>query len=495
VILSVALGLTALAMGAMVVPTATAALPGLSTGFANSPLLTFNSDPSRAFWLGKAAGEGSTFVRIPFEWQQVAPSTRPTGFVASDPGSAGYNWGSLDSAVEDIAGHGLRPILLPYLAPIWAQDGTPPAGVRPGSWKPDPTQFGDFGKALATRYSGHYPDPAHPGHFLPHVGYYQAWNEPNLSYDISPAWKATTAHPAVCQKGKRTCAGWAPESPNIYRPMLNAFYAAVKGVNPSDVVLAGGTAPYGDPGPIGSDPKLWRVAPLAFDRGLFCLNKKLKKVCSHAAHLNVVDDHPYVLGGGPNQKPYYSDDVDIADMYKLGQVITAARRAGTVLPAGKKQLWAGEISWATNPPVPNHIAVSPAKQAQYGEEAFYLLWRQHVSTVLWLDIRDMTVQKRYNPFDYGGLFFASGTPKPLATSFWFPFVTRRLDSKHIQAWGRSPAAGKLKIERKVGGKWKVLTSFSVVRHQVFLNTLRASGPGQFRAQVGTDTSLAWSQSG
>jgi hypothetical protein len=478
---SAALGFTVLGTGAFMVPSASA-LRGLTTGFANAPLLTFTSDPTRALWLSKAAGEGAGMVRIPFVWQQVAPKTRPTGFNPSDPASPGYNWSALDSAVKDITAHGLQPVLLPYLAPVWAQGPNPPGNVRPGVWKPDPTQFGHFATALATRYSGNYPDPANPGQFLPHVTYYQAWNEPNFGYDIMPQWKKVGSTYVVI-------------SGQVYRPMLNAFYSAIKAVNPLDFVAAAGTGPYGTFTPRTSDPNKWQTQPLKFWRDFFCLNKKLKKDCSSAVHLNAIDNHPYVLGGGPTAPPHYPDDVDIANEYKLWQVLTAAEHAGTVLPAGsRQQLWAGEISWPTNPPVPNHIAVTPATQAAYLEQAMYLLWRQHVSTVSWLDIRDMTQHKGYNPFFYGGLYFSSGAPKPSATAFRFPFITHRLDSKHVQAWGRAPIGGQLSIERFKNGKWITMAKLAAATHQVFEKTLTLPGAAKLRAQVGTATSVVWSQS-
>jgi hypothetical protein len=210
-------------------------------------------------------------------------------------------------------------------------------------------------------------------------------------------------------------------------------------------------------------------------------------------HFDAVDDHPYVFGP-PTQRPYYPDDVNVSDMYKIRRAVKAGERAGTVLPAGPKQIWASEISWATNPPVPSHIAVSPVTQGRYAEKSMYLLWRQHVSTVMWLDIRDMPIQRFYDPFFYGGLYFYSGAPKPSVTAFRFPFVTRRLSSRKVQAWGRAPSRGTLRIERRLGRKWVVLAKFHVRRHQVFLKTLSAHGPREFRAQIGKATSLIWPQS-
>jgi hypothetical protein len=457
-------------------------VPGLVTGFANAPLLTFASPDLRYRWLGKAARDGAALVRVPFEWREVAPASRPRGFVASNPGSRGYNWGRLDSAMEAITSRGLKPVLMPYLAPDWAQDGKPPSKVRPGAWRPDPRQFGDFAAALARRYSGHFPDPTRRGHLLPRVSYYQAWNEPNLSYDLSPAWRKTRS-------------GWVPESPDVYRPMLNAFYASVKRVHHSNFVLSGGTAPYGDAGPRGKNPKLWRVRPLAFYRTLFCLNRRSKRVaCAGPVHLDAVDNHPYVFGP-PTARPYYSDDLNIADMWKLGRVLKAGEHAGTVLPGGHPQVWAGELSFASDPPLHTKLGFPPARQARYIEQSMYLLWRQHVSTVSLLQIRDAAPSRSTDPFNYGGLYFYSGAPKPALTAFRFPFITRRINSREIQVWGRAPTGGKLRIERQQGGRWHVVMALHVARRQVVLKTLRARGGANFRAQVGHNTSLVWSQSG
>jgi hypothetical protein len=81
----------------------------------------------------------------------------------------------------------------------------------------------------AVRYDGRFPDPLKPGAFLPRVRYWQPWNEPNLSYYLSPQWT-------------RTGGRWAPASAGIYRGLLNAFYAAVKRVSSSNFVVTAGTA-------------------------------------------------------------------------------------------------------------------------------------------------------------------------------------------------------------------------------------------------------------
>src|SRR6516162_4146060 len=109
-----------------------------------------------------------------------------------------------------------------------------PADTTPGTCRPDTNALSDYGLALGTRYSGHFPDPAAPGRTLPQVAAFQVWNEPNLPDYLAPQW-----------------AGNATVAPALYRQMLNAFYAGLKSVDPSALVLTAGTAPFGDPEPGG----------------------------------------------------------------------------------------------------------------------------------------------------------------------------------------------------------------------------------------------------
>ena len=190
---------------------------GLTMGFGADPALTASNPASDSVWIPRAAAERARIVRVNLTWSQVAPTVPPPSFVPGDPSSPGYNWTSIDATVRDLASQGLEVLLNIWDAPTWAQDSSPPPGTTPGSWRPDPAQFASFATAAALRYDGRFPDPLHPGAFLPRVRYWQPWNEPNLAIYLSPQWTSTAA-------------GWAPASPVIYRQLLNAFYGAVKRV-------------------------------------------------------------------------------------------------------------------------------------------------------------------------------------------------------------------------------------------------------------------------
>ena len=110
----------------------------------------------------------------------MAPIEPPPSFNPADPASPGYDWSAIDTSVRDLTGQGLQVLLNITDAPTWAEGPDPPPDAQPGTWRPDPAQFASFATAAARRYDGRFPDPLHPGAFLPRVRYWQPWNEPNL---------------------------------------------------------------------------------------------------------------------------------------------------------------------------------------------------------------------------------------------------------------------------------------------------------------------------
>ena len=449
---------------------------GLTLGFDNDPVLTSGSAASQALWDGRAVSEDAGIVRISVGWSSVAPSTRPSGFSPANPASPGYNWISTDAAVRELTNEGLKVLLNVTSAPTWAEGPHRPGSAQAGTWRPNPSQFASFATAAARRYDGHFPDPLHPGSFLPRISLWQPWNEPNLDDYLSPQWTRSGSH-------------WAPASPGIYRGLLNSFYSAVKAVSPSNFVVESGTAPYGDP------PGGPRMPPVQFDRYLFCLadNARLSPTrCPDPAHLDAVDHHPYGIQG-PLWHALNPDDAAVPDMYKIARVLHAAERDGHVLPRGPKGLWATEISWDSDPPDPHGVPIQ--RQARWLEQAFYVLWRQGVDTILWLQIADSPPIPNYASTYQAGLYFMNGTPKPAAQAYEFPFVTQRLKGSRVQAWGRSPVGGRVTIEELRGGQWKVVRRMSVGARRVFVTTLTLPGRGVLRAQVGGQTSLVWTQGG
>jgi hypothetical protein len=468
----IALG-AVLVTGLAAVPAANAAAD-LGMGFSSDPVLAFGSTASTAPWITRAVNEGAGMVRVNVVWQQIAPRRRPARFVPDDPASRGYDWTAVDTAVRNLSARGLQVLIMIYLAPTWAQGPHRPASAGNGTWEPDPAQFAAFAHAAATRYSGSYAPRGQT--VLPRVRYWQGWNEPNLGVYLAPQWT-------------RTHAGLVPASPGVYRPLLNAFYGAVKGVSPSNVVVMAGTAPFGDPAVGQSSVPLTyqRMRPVAFDRGLFCLSTRLKALrCPGPTMLDVFDHHPWDILG-PTHAALNADDAAVPDSWKISGVLRAAERADRVLPRGSKPFWVTEIAWDTSPG-PDSVPVQT--QARWLEQAMFILWRQGVSNVLWFQIRD---SPQALPHAVGGLYYLGGRAKPAATSFRFPFVTNRLTRSRVQAWGRSPATGPVTIELRRSGRWVAVSQLALRAGQVFSTTLPLTGSAVLRARTATYTSLTWTQ--
>jgi len=235
------------------------------------------------------------------------------------------------------------------------------------------------------------------------------------------------------------------------------------------------------------------MAPVAFDRYLFCLadDSALSPTsCPEPPHLDALDHHPYGIEG-PLWHAINTDDVAVPDMYKLARVLNAAQRDGHALPRGSKQLWATEISWDSSPPDLDGVPI--AEQARWLEQALYVLWRQGVDLVLWLQIVDSPPIPNYASTYQAGLYYLNGQRKPAAQAFRFPFVTTRLDRNRVLAWGRAPARGRLAIQIRLGRSRKVLRRISVRAGGVFQTTLVIRGRAVLDAQLGAHQSLGWTQ--
>jgi hypothetical protein len=442
---------------------------GLKTGFIDDEAFASPDSSVRAAWLDRAKSGGAGLIRINVDWRSVAGS-KP--LLATNPADPAYDFGSIDSAVRDARARGLDVMLTAYDAPDWATGKNRPNTIPPGAWKPDPNAFGQFGQALAKRYSGGFLG-------LPRVRYFEAWNEPNLSNYLAPQWK-----------------GKAEAGPARYVRMLNSFYSGVHKGQQGAKVIGGVTSPFGDSRGHPLIKGQQRMRPLVFLRNLFCLKRNLKPSrCKSKPHLDVLSHHPVNILNSPKRSAVSGDDVEIADFHKVRKVLHAAEHAKHVRPGGHHPLWATEIWWITDPP--NRIGVSTKKQAKWLEQGLYLLWKQGASVVLNYEIRDIAYDPGQPPRAQvtSGVFFHNGKKKPAYRSFRFPFVTHRKSKHKVAAWGKAPQSGKLQIQVKKQGKWRTKKKLNVHQGRLFKPSLRLRGGATLRASVGHSKSLPWHQGG
>lgn len=452
------------AAGLVLLPPSTAgAARGLEIGF-HDQLFTSGSPAERSAWLGRADGLGARYVRIWVYWPRVA-STEPTN--PRNPLDPAYDFTAIDAGVRDAVSRGLEPMFTTYFAPDWAEGPNRPRSAPAGTWKPDPKALGDFMFALARRYSGGLAG-------LPRVRYFQDWNEANLSTYLTPQWD-----------GKR------PVGAEHYRRMNVASFEAVNAVDRSNVLIGSGLAPYGEPA--GGE----RTRPLRFWRDVFCLRdrRKLKpKKCvqkQDRAHIEIMAHHPINTSGGPSRSALHPDDASSADVSKVTRVLRRAEQTGRVLPGGKRELWATEFWWESDPP-DRKQGVSLKKHARYIAESLYLFWKGGASVAIALQIRDAKVT-RETIFDRSatGAYFLDGGPKPAVTAYRFPFVAAQKGGRAVELWGKAPQPGQVVVERRTGKGWKKVAHLQAGKNRIFSGRTRLDGKAKLRARNGGETSLVW----
>jgi hypothetical protein len=451
-------------------PAPAAAAPNIELGLFDDAYV----GPEREMWLKRSADAGARSVRIPVRWKYIAPQKPANPRQPGDP----YRFWSIDRAVKTAIANGLQPVLNLTTAPAWAERGRRnPAIQQEGAWNPDPAAFGDFARAVATRYSGAY--GGNGG--LPRVSMYEAWNEPNYGLThLAPQWR----------NGK-------PYGVKLYRQLLNAMHDGVKDVRADNKVIAPSLGPQGrTPKPNGKNPELAGVRPLFFLRELFCLkhNRKMTpKRCppGKRARFDILSHHPINPAGTPAAKASHPDAVIGGDIGKLRRVLIKAQKAGNLHPAKvKRPIWVTEFWWETNPPNRQH-GVKPMQQARNIAEALYVFWRAKVQRAFGFRIHDTAGAGKNAHGGASGLYNAAGQPKPSLTAFRFPFVADRRSKRKIFLWGKAPTTGQLAIEQRNGGSWRVIRRIQVQGGNVFTQNLKLAGKRQFRASIGDQQSLVW----
>jgi hypothetical protein len=385
---------------------------------------------------------GAEMDRLVLDWPVVAPVTQPSSWDPSDPADPHYDWKYIDQGVRESVQAGLTPVLLVDGAPKWAQRCASPPGLQDSEvCDPDPTALAAFATAAARRYSGSFGG-------LPRVQYWQGMNEPNLTLFFFPQLNTD----------------FKPLSPTLYRALINAFYGAIKGVDPSNLVIAAGLGP--------TELKGYNIGPMRFTRDLLCMKgsvhpKPIKGQCAGGVHFDIFDIHPYSTGGPTHEgRP---NDVQIGDLGRLQTLLKAADRAGRIQGTVKRTaLWITEFSWDSDPPDPGGLPESIL--TQWVAEAFHEAWAAGVTHFFWYSLRD-------EPFRSGipdsitvqsglysrGASLAEDQPKEVLASFRFPFVAfSRGGKKHggLEIWGRTPSSrpGRVRIEAMRGGQWKKLAT-------------------------------------
>jgi hypothetical protein len=401
-----------------------AAVRPLTTGVS----YVYDADPI-AFENVKRAG--ARMALRPLRWGEIAPASQPANWQPENPADPHYDWEPFDLWVKDAVAAGLTPVLQVRGAPHWAQRCP---GEIDAPCNVDPAALAAFATAASRRYSGNFQG-------LPRVQYWQGLNEPNLSLFFNPQYE-----------------GDKPVSPDLYRTLINSFYAAVKAVDPSNLVIAAGLGPIAVP--------KFTIGPMRFARLLLCMRghsrpRPTAGDCEGGVHFDIFDIHPYTTGGPTHEGGV--NDVELGDLAKLKTLLAAADRAGRIVGTYEHTpLWIMEFSWDSNPPDPGGL---PMKiETRWTAEALYRVWRTGIDTFFWYSLRDAQPEPQL-PFSatlQSGLYFRGATiaqdqPKEVLYAYRFPFVAYPT-AKGLSFWGRTPNSGPGRVAIQVwkGNKWQTV---------------------------------------
>jgi hypothetical protein len=383
-----------LVLAPLALPAVAAAKPSQVVSFEARELLTARRDAT----LDEIAAFGVRRIREQVVWKNYAPraaSARKPRFNAADPNAypAGV-WGPLDALVAGARARGIQlQLTLTGPVPRWAT-----ARKRGFTSRPSAREFRLFATAVGRRYGAQ-------------VSLWSIWNEPNQPQFLQPQYGA----------------GHKPVSPGIYRRLYLAGYAGIRATaaNAHDKILIGETSPRGG-------RKV--VAPLAFVRGMLCLNARYHKrrgckklPASGYAH------HAYTTSAGPRFRPPNPDDVTIGVLSRLVRALDRAGRAGA-LPR-RLPIYLTEFGIQS---FPDHLlGVSLARQAAYlaiSEHIAYVNPRVvQYSQYLMRDDLPRKHGYRYSGFE-SGLRTSRGRKKPAYDGFRLPLAVERSGSTDL-LWG------------------------------------------------------------
>lgn len=415
---------------ALALPAAAIAAEDSEVGIEDERLML--SEPGRsaasvAAW--KAIGVDT--VRIHAQWFRVSPGAqakrRPPGFDPADHRDRRYDWGTLDQAVALVHGAGMRVMLtVTGPPPLWASGDRRKRNPR---FKPDPRGYGQFARAVATRYGAQ-------------VDRYLLWNEPNQAGWLQPQ--------NTCRgKGeRRRC---VHTSPHVYRDLVRAARPQIERADRGAQVLIGELAPIGSEPTRDGSP----IKPLAFLREMGCVDAGYRPIrdgeCRRfrPAGGDAFGYHPHGVRNGPERSNPDRDSAQIADLPRLQRALDRLTRRGRIRSPGRRpfDLYLTEFSYQTSPP-DRAVGISLSKQAVYQQQAAYLAWRnprvRNLTQYQWEDegVRDLGSGSRRYAGWQGGLRFLDGRPKPALAAFTSPFVAEvSEDGSSALLWGQIRPGG------------------------------------------------------
>jgi Cellulase (glycosyl hydrolase family 5) len=376
---------------------------------------------------------GVTQVRQLVYWRDFAPGAKrkrkPRGFDASDPDEY-PKLGRVDNLLAAAEARDIEVMLtLTGPVPRWATKKR--KGHR---YRPSAKEFGRFATAVGRRYGDR-------------VSTWSIWNEPNQPQFLKPQYR----------KGR-------PVSPKLYRGLYRAAYRGIRRTreNRRDDILIGETSPRGNENV---------VHPLAFLRGMLCLDKRYRQArgCGRLP-ADGYAHHAYTTRTGPRFVPPDSDDVTIGVISRLVRALDRAGRAGG-LPR-RLDIYLTEFGIQSHPD--RVSGVSRSRQPAYyaiSEHIAYVNPRVALfSQYLMADDAPRESGPRFGGFE-SGLRRSNGRRKPAYRAFANPLAVENYGRTDV-LWGlirpqRSETEVTIEVKRRRGSDWALLDRLTTTSTGVF----------------------------
>ena len=342
----------------------------------------FHDDPSFR-WVGDrkarvagASQTNATIMRLLVQWNLVA-KTRPS--TATNHADPAYNFDDIDEAVRAAQDNDQEVILTLSGTPRWANGGKNP-NVIPTRM----TDFTNFARAIASRYSGRFEG-------LPFVRFFSVWNEPNLQLFLAPQFNA---------RGKSV-------APANYAKLAAAAYSGIKTGSPQAQVAIGETSARGSDKPTGLRPT---HTPGKFAQLVAKANPRLR--------FDAWSHHPYPFN--PNSPPTQRvkwPNVSLALLPRFDAELKRWFKRKSV------PIWVTEYGHQTRPE--DSLGIPYAKQAAYIQQSISMVSRySFVPMFIWFVYQDDQGQ----PWE-SGIYTRNGTPKGSSPAR-FSTSARPLDARN-----------------------------------------------------------------
>jgi hypothetical protein len=480
--------------------------------FQDDPMLVYGSEEQMTSTLDTLQSFGVDRIRVSVFWSLIAPANDQVQKPAFDPTDpAQYpaaNWERYDRLITAALARGIN-VNLNFTSPVprWAAGEAPRADIQQ-TFGPNPEEFGQFVRAVGTRYSGTY-------NGLPRVDYWSIWNEPNQAGWLTPQWGPDP----------RNAKKWVDSAPGLYRALVrNAWQALADTGHGTDTILVGETAPQGER----NDKDITQsIDALKFLRRLYCLDDNLTVLKGSNAqvrdcpgdiatfvgqnpglfHASGYAHHPYALLTPPGRPSSAADWVSMADLRKLSRELSRIyRRYGQKMQSKRGvPLYLTEYGYQTKPDPFVANVVSFNRQAAWINQAEYMAYRnpnvRTISQFLLIDDGPVPGETqpnlRWRTFQ-SGLQLLAGARKPSYKAYVTPIylkATRVRRGRSTTVFGMTrPAAPTSRVRVQVqfrprGAKrWKTRKRVTVGGPRHYFETrLRITSSGYVR--------ILWSNAG